>query len=441
MKKYISLCCILLITACSNNADPGLALETQGKTELTVSTYGRNTYLEEAAEIFMSQHQDVSIIVNTFASDISVDAMDAVTMYTNIQGDQSPEKYIKNMNTSIMAGSGSDLIAMDVLPYYKYAESGYLEDLSPYLEDGQFLQENFYEDMLKALRFSGGIYMLPTDYTSYLTGVHYLYEQNLDSNGMKISDIVTSGVQAFEGGNQLGEYIYHDAFELFSLLYNENYSQILNLVDKTCQYDSVLFTNILDRCKQIQNDGLIPNQQRNGEDDNLYYFTFDSIWTQNLLTPYFGFGDEYGEMVPVTDSEGNVYFTGLHSFAINHNSDNKDIAWAFLNYMLSEEMQSRPGTFPVNKKALENGYKQQIIQMLNEAIENGIALNGEPEEIANLYVENIKQFSGRINIYCFKDPIIEGIVEQEVTAYLSGNQTAEDTGRSIQSKVSTYLSE
>ena len=193
---FLAGVCAFCLTAVSCSTDhaenTNSAVDENSEITLSVATYGRNTCLEESAQLYMSESSNVKIEIITFAPDISADALDPISAYENIIGGQSPENYIKNINTALMGSKGSDLISMDVLSYYQYAESGFLADLNSLMAETGFSKGEFHADMLKAMEYKGGLYMFPTDFTSYLTGINAVLEGEVPANssGLKISELL-----------------------------------------------------------------------------------------------------------------------------------------------------------------------------------------------------------------------------------------------------------
>ena len=67
---------------------------------------------------------------------------------------------IERFNADMAAGKGPDIIDMTYSEYYEsYARNGYLEDLSPYLEQSQY-RDDIIWNILDVFRIDGGLYLL-----------------------------------------------------------------------------------------------------------------------------------------------------------------------------------------------------------------------------------------------------------------------------------------
>jgi len=109
--------------------------------EITVScyeTYLYQSFLEEAAELFEAAYPGTKVNVECFAKlpevkTIEIDENSSMAVSDAGDETQAKQDYVNRINTELMGGKGPDILAIDVLPYHKYAESGMLEDLQTYM--------------------------------------------------------------------------------------------------------------------------------------------------------------------------------------------------------------------------------------------------------------------------------------------------------------------
>ena len=190
MKKsiYMVLTMIIavLLVACANGANDTnqisgaeaknrIADELKGELqgEITVSCYDAvicEKFLREAAELFELEHPGVKINVEVFSKMPEIKTMDlgdgSVVSVMESNDSQEAADYIRRINTQLMAGQGPDILAMDVLPYYKYAESGLLDDLRLYMEaDEGFESAAYHNNIIESVRYQGGQYLMPLDFS------------------------------------------------------------------------------------------------------------------------------------------------------------------------------------------------------------------------------------------------------------------------------------
>ncbi|MFV0503529.1 MAG: hypothetical protein ACK5LT_06130 [Lachnospirales bacterium] len=258
----------------------------------------------------------------------------------------------------------------------------------------------------KAMVYKNGIYTMPLDVKGYIYSTNKEYDEDLPSG--LISDSIPNGEKSV-------------------------------LENKEANFKSQKFEDLLVYVKSLVDNNTIPLK----EDENIYsyYLNYDSIWSQQLMMPYFGEISEYNDEVLAQNINGKPYFTAPHSLSINSKSENIDIAWDFIKFALSEEVQSSPLIFPINKKALENGFKNNIEFILNDAEESGLELTDKSNVISEEYVNKLSYYCKSLSEYVFKDAVINSIIGDEVMIYFSGEQNIDMTISNIQSKTEIYLHE
>ena len=154
--------------------------------EITVSFFENMFYekfIDEAAYLFEFDHPGVTINVVPYSMDPEIMTIEIEGGYAAeyIVGwdDVSTMDYINRINTELMSGKGPDILAVDVLSYYKYAESGAFEDLLPYMDaDKDFDINDYRQAILEGTRYKSGQYMLPMDFGFRVV----LFNKNLVDN-------------------------------------------------------------------------------------------------------------------------------------------------------------------------------------------------------------------------------------------------------------------
>lgn len=417
---------IFSFASCSN--DKSEVKQSENQNHLEISVYAKNTYLENVAKEYMKKHEGTTIDIITYAPDIDSSIVSSDELHKFATNDKIPENYVKSINTSLMAKKGSDIIELDVLPYYKYAKSGYLLNLNDYLSKDKKVQDELYPKMLDAMKYKDALYAIPTDYTAYLyAGYNNIKGENIDE--------LIKNSEEFVKSSSSNTYISKDVNTLFNILYEKNYPKFINLQENKADFDNDDFVKILELCKKYSHNRMFPTTQNKDNENNIYTLSYDTIWTQDLLMTHFGMEDNYTNRKVAKNINNEGYFTSRHSFGINYNSKNRDLAWDFIKFMVSSEMQSTPAVFPINKVALENGFKKDITQILKEAQLK------DSEKVADEYIKRIKSYSEEISSYHFKDVIVEDIVSTEVQSFFDGKSTADETAKKIQQRVSLYFKE
>lgn len=152
--------------------------------QITISTYWPSPYLEEVAKQFEKEHPDVDVKIEAFkevGEPIKIkEGMEAPGEDKN--PNLSLEDYITYLNTAFMGNSAPDLLMLGWVPDYKYAQSGYLVDLTSNIEStSQFTDEQYYMNVLKSCTYKDSIYAVPVAFNVTMLGV---YEEAIEKAGL-----------------------------------------------------------------------------------------------------------------------------------------------------------------------------------------------------------------------------------------------------------------
>ena len=473
------------VTGAPSPADsPAILDEISG--EITVSAYDSQTYkvfLEDAARLFEEKYPGTTVAVETFSAMPEVKTsgqgnqnITAIQMQDDPQGRQD---YISKVNTAMMSGGGADVYAMDVLPAHKYAQSGQLEDLTGYMNaDSEFDRTAYRENILDAIQYNGGTWFLPVDYTFD----YFAYDSTLISPdaGSLGSQSAFSTQQLFD----LAKDLYDGSAKIFNTsdyqkmgnggmwkdLFTDHYTDFVDIQNKTANFADGSFAGLLNTVTEYAQQGYIPKgvggQAANGEDrmkqaveaptDRYHFkdqsafsllnqFTRDTGRKTNMVMAGENRGiEEDDEIAGIhANADGTVPFTYGQAYGINANSQNKETAWAFIKFLLSEEMQLNtnlsPRSFPVLNAALEKKAKSVFGGSFMGA--QAEELDEKQQQAFNAYLTAIKQLSDRINSYTWTDTLINDMINAEVQYYFDGSKTAEEVADVLQNKVDLYLNE
>ena len=143
-------------------------------------------------------------------------------------------------------------------------------------------------------------------------------------------------------------------------------------------------------------------------------------------------GASYG--MPMADKDGNVAINANGCLALNSASDNKDLAWEFMKYLLSDEVQSLPSLhgLAVNKTGFD-----AIAERYYSFYSEGSQATVDKEE----YAELLENWMEQINDCDTVDSAIWTLIEEENNKFFEGKQTAEETASILQRKLEQYFNE
>ena len=174
-KKILTVCLALLLTACGktqtdDTALPDFTAESEITGEITVSCYNDNSFLlDNAMLMFVEKYPGVKVNVEQLESIEmrTVENEDGTLSGEGTQLDdaQTEANYIQKLNTEIMSGRGPDILQIDIIPWYKYAETGYLLDMQTLMEqDPDFNGEDYRMNVINALKYKNGLYVFPISF-------------------------------------------------------------------------------------------------------------------------------------------------------------------------------------------------------------------------------------------------------------------------------------
>lgn len=450
--------------------------------EITVSCFETGmykNYLEEAAQAFEEKYPDAKVNIEAFSSmpeqrtTTTEDGKKVSVITKNKEDDNSRIDYINQINTELMSGSGADILAIDVLPYYKYAENGQLEDLNQYMEaDQDFDDSDYRKNILEGTQYKGGQYIFPINYSfQYLNyDATLLDEEAQEKMNQKdtftyeeLTEIAFDSFQAQKGKEQSSKmYNFLDGVGMFQAFFKEHYNEILNIEERTANFTDGTFAQILETAKAYGENGYINESIDKLEIDKdarprYFYQTSDQMMLlQEFNNPssakimlatnsVIGNTEDCEISGLLSNEQGEVAFDLRQGYGMNTNSQNKKTAWEFIKFLASEEMQTSMNLMgrPINNKAGEERAKLEITGQLFRPEENtGTAeLTEEQEKIFKEYSETLNGFADQLNTYLIQDSVINEMINGEVRQFFDGRKTSEEVAETLQSKVELYLNE
>ena len=387
------------LTACNSGTGDEVDLSAEVGGTITVSAYDTMMYrgfLEYAAQKFQDKYPGTTVIVETASSmpEIRTQSMDDnafISVMQNTDNQQARDDYVSKINTELMSGRGADVIALDILPYYKYADNGQLADLSGYMsKDSDFNLADYVGNVFNGAKYKGSNYLFPIDYTfSYFAYDSSLAPDFPTKNKLTYSEVINAvaedsqdtgnkvfGFSTFVGQGRLAD--------MFSVMFAQDYEQFIDVANKKANLNNGDFAELLQKVQSYADDGYINSYNaldHSGERtfdtiaiqrmmQEKYYvkrndsFGLVSQFTRDLgtmmgfrMSGYGGGGDTSNDEIAglVANEKGDVQFSYVMGFGINSNSENKRTAWEFIKFLASEEIQSSgltpPNALPVNVEA------------------------------------------------------------------------------------------
>lgn len=420
------------------------------KGTITVSLPYMDTLIDTAATRFQIKNPGFRVIVDSAPDD-----------------EKSLENYRTVLNTEIMAGKGPDIFSVNGLPYEKFIYRNSFADLTEMMEkDKSFDSGVLYSNLLDALKYKGKLYMLPI---SFNFDTLIANKNLLDDKAIQIDDsnwtwndfnAILQMFSAVAGASESGKFSPMPRVsraQLLERLLNGSYGMFIDIENKNSSFVNSEFMQILNIAKSFGS-SQSSREASKGYLESIARGTL--VFNPYSILGYMGYASlkgMYGDAeitmlrFPSDNSAKRYAFSSNSIFAINAKSSNKDEAYEFLKYLLSEEMQTdgNMSGFSVNREA-----QKKRAAANNDYIKSGKAgtigigapgsgksISFSPKVLTDAEIDKIDRYIEKLNVYSNNGSEILKIVWDESKAYLSGVKTAEDTARFIQQRVDTYMGE
>ena len=395
------------------------------KGEITVSAFMEQEFLTAAARQFMDLYPDVKVTVN---------------VYYETSGAGSVEDYQTYLNTKIMTGKAEDIILNSFLPVEKYSEMGVFEDLSRYISlTPEFTEENYFMNVLQSAKTKNGeIYLIPymakfnvVGFCDALLSEQTGMESRLQSAGFaERMDIAKELVSNTSKKNTF--LIMMNEVQFADYLIEDKLSDFIDVEKKSVNLNADTYISLLKEVKELSD-----NHAFDADVDfyNMEYY-YAATCDYDVQAAFYELDEQSGlsYSMPIADSEGNVAVNANYSMALNSASHNKDLAWEFMKYLLSEEVQTLPSVhgLAVNRK----GFDAAVERYYNFYAESNSG-SVEKEE----YGELLQSWMEQLNDCDTVDSALWTLIEEENGKFFEGKQTAEDIASVLQRKIEQYFHE
>jgi len=433
MKKFLTVALamvgVLMLTACTN--------PNPTDDEITISTFdSMTTYplLQEAARLFMDANPGTVVRVETFAP-MPIQTEDGRV----IAGGGDARDYINMINTELMSGRGADILAMDILPFYEYARNGQLVNLLEFMQnDPNFNFYDYQTALFDSLTTDRGLFVFPMVYFFwFLTYNESLFNEN--QQAQLLSESVFSFNRLLEISQpteshlfQVGSFMQkNDVRGLFYQMFIQNYSHFIDVTNRQANFADGVFADMLTQAAAWERNDYI--QPRGGS-------LYAAVPSTTLMVAYvqgdsrmrdiFGMSNTPRLAGVMGSDNGEALFSISLGFGINANSQNQQTAWEFLRFLSNEAMRQvltvNPG-LPIHIGALE----ERAVRLANTTAE------------AELYTALVSYLTSQLStsFELNTNILMTEMVMAEAAEFFNGSRTADEVARTLQSRISLFLSE
>lgn len=158
---------------------------------------------------------------------------------------------------------------------------------------------------------------------------------------------------------------------------------------------------------------------------------------------------EIGDLVGYSNTEGKPWYRMFmnHVYAINSASQQKEGAWRFMEFLLSEEYQSiHTKNFPVRVDAFEALLDKKVEFNENDVFHSMVLnIQVKASELPE-FEEADKEFLRFMADHAYWEESVSvqevsSILCEELAPFFLGDKSAEETAEIIQNRISLYLKE
>ena len=411
-------------------------------------------------------HKEILVLAVTYPS---MTLTDCVTEFNRINDKYhimveyyKGEGWAARLDSRLVSSNPPDLLDMSIrLSVMKYANKQALEDLKPYLEKSAVLkEEDFLQNVLDGYTVDGRLLCIPSHFSI----------QTLIGRSSQIGQ--KTGWTMEELQIKLEEYSeltpvddwggYDSSYE--NILYNLYVDYILDcFVDweaGDCYFDGEEFYGLMEWLLSYSKERERITYWSGAVPDNLFLVKGDIHSLSSGISFEFDFGEEV-TMIGYPTKEGEPCYHGVPAdeVCIMANSDAKEGAWEFLEYLLTRESEFE---FPSRKDVLMKMFEEEMTPeyWTDKNGEIAVSADGEPwmkpkgsymidGEIINYYYLTEEQAAQMLDIiehtsFSLRNTIeqdILNVLQEEMPYYITGSKSLEEVLGTVQNRVKLMLSE
>jgi ABC-type glycerol-3-phosphate transport system substrate-binding protein len=364
---------------------------------------------------------------------------------------------VNQLNNDIITGNMPDILLTEGLPAENYAVKGLLADIGEMIKnDEELSQVEFVQNAFDAYSLDGKLYFVIPYFSVNTMVAKTSLVGDRTSWTMEEAQAVLSTMQ--ENAALMGEMTRGN---FFGTMMNFCAGDFVDVSTGKCNFNSPEFINMMEYAKTLPAE---LNEDYYGED---YWMNYRSQYRDNrTLLEYVSIGSirnlnytingDMGEDVTYigfpTESGQGSYINAYQTYAISSRSKNKEGAWEFIRFYLTEEHQKtleygmpiQMKYFKANaQKALEKPY---YVDENNNKVEyeDSYYMNGETITLPQLNQAQIDQavnFILSVNKRYYNNDDVMTIINEEMESFYSGQKSAQEVATIIQSRAQIYVDE
>ena len=350
------------------------------------------------------------------------------------------EDFSRLTSIQIGSGGGPDILCGDIYLDYIVGilEKGAFEALNPYMEASDIREEDYFPFVFSSWRQSENIYSI--NYRMQLLG-EYIDEDVLGNRQTPDIETLVDSLLSWKGTG-----IYRSGYDPAAVLKaflqgTDSLWGMVNWEEGSCDFNTPLFGKLLEASKQYGDTGrTAPGSviTKPADFESLFWFKGQAELEAD------------GKVISgvLFDDGCHATFSTKYTLAMNANSPNKEGAWEFISYLLSEDCQSRNYEDlrqlpPVHRKVFETWLQLTIEKYSVKRYQNGglyIPVYYGSDTSEEKQAEYLQAIEGARPLPIRTVPILTILLE-ETEAYFDGYKSAEEVSRTVNNRVQLYLDE
>lgn len=416
--------------------------DVKDKTVLVLAGYSVPYDVKKRVIEFNKTNQEYRVVIQEYSTyDTAVDGMAGYT----------------RLNMDILGRGLPDiLIADSYFPVSSYIDKGLVADIGEMIAaDPELSQKSFMENVFDAYRVDGKLYyVIPSFSVRTLVGKTSVVG---DRSTWTMQEMRSKLDELPEGTQVIGELTKSEFIDMMMQYCGNDF---VDVETGKCEFDTEHFVQMLEFAKTLPEE---INWEELGEDywetesqqyrDGRTLLAECNVSNTRYVNDYINgyFGEDISYVGFPTDSGNGAVVEASEQYLISAKSENKEGAWEFVRYYLTDEYQQEVLTFPVDKeifeeRAMEATQNPYYFDEMGKKVEyeSKLSVGGESIVLPNMTKEQVTKFVdfvGSIDKCVYYDEDIQAIISEEAASFFAGQKTAQEVAKVIQSRVEIYVSE
>lgn len=356
---------------------------------------------------------------------------------------------LDKLNTELIKGEVPDIVITDgSIDINRYTAMGMFTDLNEFIDSSEVIKrEDYFDNIFKLYQTEGHQYQLPL---TFELQVMFGKKSVLDETG----DLSFNKLYSLSENRDV--FYMHSQNDLMDHLIKDNITEFVDFSNYSCDFVSDDFKNLL---KVIKN-----NASDEGVTDALSFENSEKRFVNDKCVLDFGVIRDINTMFEIeietvgeeclfsgypSSDKSEIMVSSGYIVGIAEKSAHKDIAWEFVETLLSEEVQGKimsisdsfNYSIPVSRTAFEKENKVHsgsFVTPLGRDVKIDIDSEESISEEARQRLKDIIKSARKIQM---TDARINKIIDEQTELYFNGEQNEDETAENIQKKVKLYLKE